>query len=726
MSATHVCTAPSTCPSSHACLLAASLSALLWPGAGKTTLLNLLGSRLPAAHSASPPTSSAPPSGYRVSGSIRCNGLSVSSAFFSCVCAYVPQQSILLSSLTPRESILFASKLRLPSDTSAEAHERNADRVLTSLSLHSCAHTRAGDELTGRGLSGGEQRRTNVGVELVTRPPLVCLDEPTTGLDNETALRILETLRALTRPADRSKQDNDWEQPGGAQHEGEEPSRGCTVVCSIHQPSAEAFALLDHLVLLAQGRIVYCGPAAAALGFFARLGHPCPPLENPPEYYLDVCAQGSEVVSRLDAAHREYFEKHYRALHDGAGAEKQTIMQRKLRALVCEPEESARDSTPEPAASASLHNRKFSPAVLQQLASPGSALIAPPASDPFSRNIAPHAEAGAEEARMLVPPKHAQHDHLQPPQPQRKLRRFPAASPAAMDRINEEGHDAEKGGDGELDPAASIQLISSRPESFRARVHHAATQLRYLTLRAHLNASRLPLLKGAQILQTIVLGLLIGLAFLNLGSDQLAVQDRLGSVYFIVLCVLFANTLTVVLNFAPERAVFLREQGNNMYPVASYFIARTSIDIIPTFLCSLGMCLICFWMIGRKQSSTMREGEIAQTRNRFAYRCSVSVLLDGQTRAHPLRRSVVFCYWWCSSLTRVKASVWWLHAALLRASWHSSPLRWRLHHSSCLHHTLSTCIAFQSTCASCKSVRRSGSVGSTGTELAHGSAVFVV
>lgn len=208
---------------------------------------------------------------------------------------------------------------------------------------------------------------------------------------------------------------------------------------------------------------------------------------------------------------------------------------------------------------------------------------------------------------MLVKPKHAQHDHLQPPQPQRTLRRFPAASPAAMDRINEESHDAEKGEDGEPEHAASIQLLSSRPESFRARVHHAATQLRYLTLRAHLNASRLPLLKGAQILQTVVLGLLIGLAFLNLGSDQLAVQNRLGCVYFIVLCVLFANTLTVVLNFAPERAVFLREQANNMYPVWSYFIARTSIDIVPTALCSFGMALICFWMIGR--SHTRREGE---------------------------------------------------------------------------------------------------------------------
>jgi hypothetical protein len=43
----------------------------------------------------------------------------------------VPQQSILLSALTPRESINFASKLRLPHDTTEEEHEANTERVLT-------------------------------------------------------------------------------------------------------------------------------------------------------------------------------------------------------------------------------------------------------------------------------------------------------------------------------------------------------------------------------------------------------------------------------------------------------------------------------------------------------------------------------------------------------------------------------------------------------------------
>ena len=112
-----------------------------------------------------------------MSGSIRCNGQPVSSRFFAAAAAYVPQQSILLSALTPRESVRFASRLRLDADNTDEQHEANTNRVLTALSLHSCADTRAGDELTGSGLSGGEKRRCNIAVELVSSPPLLFLGQ---------------------------------------------------------------------------------------------------------------------------------------------------------------------------------------------------------------------------------------------------------------------------------------------------------------------------------------------------------------------------------------------------------------------------------------------------------------------------------------------------------------------------------------------------------------------
>lgn len=43
-------------------------------------------------------------------------------------------------------------------------------------------------------LSGGERKRTAIGVELITDPKIIFLDEPTSGLDSFTALKIVKIL----------------------------------------------------------------------------------------------------------------------------------------------------------------------------------------------------------------------------------------------------------------------------------------------------------------------------------------------------------------------------------------------------------------------------------------------------------------------------------------------------------------------------------------------------
>ena len=57
---------------------------------------------------------------------------------------------------------------------------------------------------------------------------------------------------------------------------------------SIHQPRYDVFALLDDVILLARGRLVWSGNSADMLKHFAALGQPCPPLTNPADFILDI------------------------------------------------------------------------------------------------------------------------------------------------------------------------------------------------------------------------------------------------------------------------------------------------------------------------------------------------------------------------------------------------------------------------------------------------------
>ena len=64
------------------------------------------------------------------------------------------------------------------------------------MGLENCADTLIGGGLI-KGISGGERKRTSIGVELLTNPKILFLDEPTTGLDSNTSLSLANVLKKL-------------------------------------------------------------------------------------------------------------------------------------------------------------------------------------------------------------------------------------------------------------------------------------------------------------------------------------------------------------------------------------------------------------------------------------------------------------------------------------------------------------------------------------------------
>lgn len=62
------------------------------------------------------------------------------------------------------------------------------------------------------------------------------------------------------------------------------------MVCTIHQPSSQVFAMFDRVLLMAEGRVAFLGDTSAAVTFFESIHLPCPYNFNPADHYIHVLA----------------------------------------------------------------------------------------------------------------------------------------------------------------------------------------------------------------------------------------------------------------------------------------------------------------------------------------------------------------------------------------------------------------------------------------------------
>ena len=90
---------------------------------------------------------------------------------------------------TVRETLHYASLLRVREGASPAERAKRVEDVMMMLGLEGVADVLVGDALT-KGISGGQARRLTIGVEIINLPDLIFLDEPTTGLDSNISYEV--------------------------------------------------------------------------------------------------------------------------------------------------------------------------------------------------------------------------------------------------------------------------------------------------------------------------------------------------------------------------------------------------------------------------------------------------------------------------------------------------------------------------------------------------------
>ncbi|HEX7670020.1 MAG TPA: FHA domain-containing protein [Polyangiaceae bacterium] len=205
--------------------------ALMGPsGAGKTTLLLTLNGYLP-------------PSG----GQVRINGENLYAIYDNLrgSIGYVPQDDIVHPELTVWEAVRYSARFRLPPDYSEDEIDRRVSTTLSQLGLEGIAHLQIGRP-EKKVLSGGQRKRVNIAMELVTDPVIMFLDEPTSGLAADDTTALVDLLAKLAR------------------------ATGKTIIATIHQPAKDEFEKFNLALILGTGGIpMFYGPTAPdAYGFF--------------------------------------------------------------------------------------------------------------------------------------------------------------------------------------------------------------------------------------------------------------------------------------------------------------------------------------------------------------------------------------------------------------------------------------------------------------------------
>jgi ABC-type multidrug transport system ATPase subunit len=185
--------------------------------------------------------------------------------------AYIPQDDAFDNHLTVEENLEMAAAIRSPHLTGRDRTRRIEGR-LVELGLIERRSTMVGTPVKKR-LSGGERKRLNIGLDMISSADVFLFDEPTSGLSSKDSEHVIEIIRSM--------------------------AHNKIVLVTIHQPTSKLFQMFSKALLLDKGgKLVFYGTPTEMLQYFAAAEHEqqfgtelggCPACGTTrPEFIFDV------------------------------------------------------------------------------------------------------------------------------------------------------------------------------------------------------------------------------------------------------------------------------------------------------------------------------------------------------------------------------------------------------------------------------------------------------
>lgn len=185
--------------------------------------------------------------------------------------AYIPQDDAFDNHLTVEENLEMAAAIRSP-HLSGRDRSRRIEGRLIELGLIERRSTMVGNPVKKR-LSGGERKRLNVGLDMISSADVFMFDEPTSGLSSKDSEHVIEIIRSM--------------------------AHNKIVLVTIHQPTSKIFQMFSKALLLDKGgKLVFYGTPSEMLQYFAMAEHEqhfgtelggCPSCGTTrPEFIFDV------------------------------------------------------------------------------------------------------------------------------------------------------------------------------------------------------------------------------------------------------------------------------------------------------------------------------------------------------------------------------------------------------------------------------------------------------